>query len=192
MKSPKNTRLASAAAGAILIGTLLTGCATTAPAAAPTSTSPTSAATTAPAALPEVYFRDTDTYLPVDPALPIPENVIEAVRATTTEKAAAVAALNLPSDGASTPEQRSTITESLDSGRALSANLSEATGRTVFVVFHTWGGNDAGVYGMVWVSTSESTVTGVRGSPDKDAVVEGITAWVAAQPDPSAYEIVVT
>ena len=163
------------------------------PTAAPATETPAVVEPTeAPAPeLPTAYIGDEQ--VPVDPTLPLSETVVEAVRAVTSANTAAIAATNPPSDGMTTPEQMVAINSADANAKQISSELTEVTGRTVFVVFEGYGSIEGDFYEMLWsVTNSENIVTKVRSSSSKDSIVNGINAWIASQADPSAYEVVVS
>ena len=182
---------------AVALALGVTSCSTDSEAVDPTPTALASPPvvtepTEAPAPeLPTAYIGGEQ--VPVDPALPLQENVIEAVRAVTSANTAAIVATNPPANGESVEAGVADATAT-SQARSLSASLSEATGRTVFVIAQGWGSADGDTYEMLWAVYHEAGLpsTKVRASASKDAVINGINAWIAAQADPSAYEVVVS
>ena len=131
------------------------------------------------------------TWTTMEPGGPIPEEIVADVKARLNAGIAAIEALNLPSNGENAPaDTRGTLALVENTATNLSKDLSAATGRTVFVVFQTWGGNDASFYSTAWVSSGGYSVAGLKQKPTKDAYLAALNAWIAAQPDPSAYEVI--
>lgn len=192
----KKTSITAGIASALVAAALVAGCTASNGSAGSSSTGtadsvadPSAApAVEAGPALPEVQLS-TDEWVQVTPGAPLPEVVLADAKAQINAEVAKLEAMNLPTHGSVPTEQRVYLKDSQVTAETLSEDLSSATGRTVFTVFGVYGSPDE-IYSILWAVTPWSPAK-LMATETKDEMAANITAWIAAQPDPSLYEVVI-
>lgn len=166
-------------AGALLAAALLAGCAAGSPAPAQAS-APAPAATVPaePAVETEAYEMQDGTWIELEKGAPLPEAVIADAHAALLQSKATVEAAGLPANGTgATPEQLVLVADADQLAITLAKRLSDATGRTAFVVAPTHGSVEGDVYGTVWVVVPWTRDHSVMASTSQAEVVANITAY---------------
>ena len=126
---------------------------------------------------------------------PLPEPVKAAIAAPVAAATEASRATGITGDTV-TNAQKATNEAILQTAQAKATAASKATGHDVIVIYSKHSSADGGVHwGWVWCpiggTGSAYKPATIKAAFDRDALVAQTQAWVAAQPNPAGFEIVV-
>lgn len=124
----------------------------------------------------------------VDPTQLLPANVINDIAAMSQ---LIVDAIPGP-DHVALPGEEDLSLSAVSTIAHRAAWARDATGREIIIIYRVWGTPDVngspGTPQWLWAATRGASQTAI---PDKAAQVADVDAYVAAQDDPGAYEVIV-
>jgi hypothetical protein len=125
---------------------------------------------------------------------PLPETVKAAVASSVSAAHAAVVASGITGSTA-TAEQATLVAAIQSNAKDKATRIAALSGRKILVVTPIYAAPDGTTYGWAWYAVASASAGypnhAVQGGFSRDEFVSGLQAWVAAQSDPTSYEIIV-